>query len=102
RVAAEDPWVDVIFARINPGKKRMDEDASVEEVANTLRLARANGKGVVGMKIYGAGEWNSEEQRRQSLKYALEGGLVDAMTIGSLSPEQFDDTVRNTESVLRG
>jgi aryl-alcohol dehydrogenase-like predicted oxidoreductase len=100
RVAAEDPWVEVIFARINPGHKRMDSDASVEQVADTLKLARANGKGVVGMKIYGAGDWTSPEQRRASLDYALHGGLVDAMTIGHVSSAQFDDTVANIEAVL--
>ena len=41
RQAAEDPWVDVIFARVNPGGVRMDPDASVEQVNETLRLARA-------------------------------------------------------------
>jgi len=101
RVAAEDPWVEVIFARINPGRKRMDDDASVEQVADTLRLARANGKGVVGMKIYGAGDWTSPEQRRASLDYALHGGLVDGMTIGHVSAAQFDDTVANIEAVLK-
>jgi aryl-alcohol dehydrogenase-like predicted oxidoreductase len=101
RVAAEDPWVDVIFARINPGHRRMDEDATTEQVAETLQLARANGKGVVGMKIYGSGEWQSPEQRRQSLAYALDG-LVDAMTIGHVSSAQFDDTVANIEAVLAG
>lgn len=100
RVAAEDPWVDVILARINPGRKRMDPDASVEQVAATLRLARDRGKGVVGMKIYGSGQWQSPEQRRQSLKLAFGGGLVDAVTIGHMSPEQVDDTITNMEAVL--
>ena len=100
RVAAEDPWTDVILARINPGKKRMDEDASVEQVADTLRLARKNGKAVIGMKIYGAGEWNSVEQRKQSLRYALQNQLIDAMTIGTMNSAQLDDTITNIEQVL--
>jgi aryl-alcohol dehydrogenase-like predicted oxidoreductase len=100
RVAAEDPWVDVIFARINPGHKRMDPDGSVEQVAETLRRARANGKGVVGMKIYGSGQWQTPEQRRQSLQLALGAGLVDAVTIGHLSTAQIDDTIANMERVL--
>lgn len=100
RVAAEDPWVDVILARINPGHRRMDPDASTEQVAETLRLARHNGKGVVGMKIYGSGQWQSPQQRQQSLRFAIDGDLVDAMTIGHLSVAQFDDTVANLEAAL--
>lgn len=100
RVAAEDPWVDVILARINPGGKVMDEDASVEQVADTLRLARANGKGVIGMKIYGAGKYNSPDERRKSLRMALTTGVADALTIGSTSTQQFDDTLANMNAVL--
>jgi aryl-alcohol dehydrogenase-like predicted oxidoreductase len=102
KVAAEHPWVDVIFARINPGGKNMDQDASVAEVRATLVRARANGKAVIGMKVYGNGNWASPEQRRESLRTAFEDGLVDAVTIGHLSTEQFDDTSQNLASVLGG
>jgi aryl-alcohol dehydrogenase-like predicted oxidoreductase len=100
RVAAQDPWVEVLFARINPGHERMDPDGTVEQVADTLRLARANGKGVVGMKIYGAGHWRTPEQRRQSLELALTGGVTDAITIGHVSTDQIDDTIDNMNAVL--
>ncbi len=102
RVAAQDPWVDVLFARINPGHQRMDPDGTVEQVADTLRLARANGKGVVGMKIYGAGHWRTPEQRRQSLELALTTGVTDAISIGHVSCSQIDDTIDNMNAVLAG
>jgi 1-deoxyxylulose-5-phosphate synthase len=91
KVAAEHPWVDVILARINPGGKSMDQDASI-----------ADGKAVVGMKVYGNGGWATPEQRRESLRSAFEDGLVDAVTIGHLSTDQFDDTLQNLGSVLGG
>lgn len=100
RVAAQDPWVEVLFARINPGHQRMDPDGTVEQVAEALRLARANGKGVVGMKIYGAGHWSTPEQRRQSLQLALTTGVTDAITIGHVSCSQIDDTIDNMNAVL--
>lgn len=100
KVAAEHPWVDVIFARINPGGKAMDQDASVDDVRATLVRARQNGKAVIGMKVYGNGNWASPEQRRESLRSAFRDGLVDAVTIGHLSPEQFDDSAANLAAVL--
>ena len=100
RQAAEDPWVDVIFARVNPAGVRMDPDASVDQVNETLKLARANGKGVVGMKIYGEGGYAGDDQRLGSLRSAFENGLVDAITVGHMSDTQFDDTIANLESVL--
>jgi predicted aldo/keto reductase-like oxidoreductase len=100
KLAAEHPWVDVILARINPGGKNMDQDASIEDVRATLVRARANGKAVIGMKVYGNGSWASPEQRRESMRTAFADGLVDAVTIGHLSTDQFDDTLQNIGSAL--
>lgn len=100
RQAALDPWVDVIFARVNPAGIRMDEDASVDQVNETLQLARANGKGVVGMKIYGEGGYSQDDQRLESLGSAFANDLVDAITVGHTSEAQFDDTVANLQRVL--
>ncbi|MFN8093897.1 MAG: aldo/keto reductase [Vicinamibacteria bacterium] len=93
--AADLPWVDVILARINHrgGEKFMCDD-TVEAISATLRRARANGKTVVGMKIFGAGTLTKPEERQASLKYVLGEGLVDAMTIGMSDPAQVTDNVR--------
>lgn len=99
KVAAEDPWVDVIFARINDKQKKMDGDP--REVAPVLKKARANGKFVVGMKIYGCGDLTASEHRDQSLRYVLGNDLIDAMTIGFDKPEQVDDTLEHVTRVLR-
>jgi len=101
RVAAEHPWVDVILARINPEHKRMDEDAGTDEVATTLKMARANGKGVIGMKIFGCGDIKTKEGRKASLEYALHGGLVDSMTIGFTAPEQISEAMDHIDGILK-
>ena len=94
KAAAKHPWVDVIFARINHrGGSEFSCDDTAEEIAKTLRLARANGKAVVGMKIFGAGRLTKPEERDASLAYVLGGGVVDAITIGMTSVEQVDDSV---------
>jgi hypothetical protein len=80
----------------------VDEDASAVELERTLRLARANGKGVVGMKIYGAGQFAGPDQRKQSLRHVLDNQLVDAMTIGHVSEAQLDDTIGNIDAALTG
>jgi hypothetical protein len=103
KVAANEPWVDVIFSRINPGAKSMDVEtpARVPEVAETLKTARRNGKFVVGMKIFGAGELVAQEQRDASLRYVWGNKLVDAMTIGFEKPPQVDDTINHLNRVMR-
>ena len=101
--AAQDPWVDVIFSRINPGAKVMDVRTPdrVNEVAETLKSARRNGKFVVGMKIYGAGQLVAQEQRDESLRFVWGNNLVDAMTIGFEKPAQVNDTIGHLTRVLR-
>ena len=94
KVAASHPWVDVIFARINhKGGPDYAMDGSAEEVAGVLKLARANGKAVIGMKIFGAGKLIKPEEKDASLRYVLGNGLVDAITIGMKTTEEVDDTL---------
>ncbi|MCP5522990.1 MAG: aldo/keto reductase [Verrucomicrobiales bacterium] len=101
KVAAEHPWVDVILARINhKGGKEYSCDASVEELMPVLKQARANGKVVLGMKIFGAGKLTSPEDKDASLKFVVENGLVDAITIGTTDPGQVEDTVARVNKAL--
>jgi hypothetical protein len=74
------------------GGKAVMMDGSREEVESVLRTARANGKAVIGMKIFGEGRLS--DQREACMKYAQELGLLDAMTIGFHTPEQIDDVLR--------
>lgn len=98
KVAATHPWTDVLLARINNGGLSMD--GSVEEVTAVLKQARANGKIVIGMKIFGEGKLTSPEQKDSSLKYVFENELVDAITIGMMEPKHVGDTIRRANKVL--
>jgi len=99
KVAAADPWTDVLLARINNGGVSMD--ASVEEVTALLKRARANGKIVIGMKIFGANKLTSPEQKDASLKYVFDNELVDAITIGMMKPQEVGDTIRRANKAIK-
>jgi aryl-alcohol dehydrogenase-like predicted oxidoreductase len=100
KLAAENPWVDVIFARINNrGGREFSMDGSVEQVSAVLRTARDNGKAVVGMKIFGAGKLVEPEQKDASLNYVFSNRLVDAVTIGMLKNSEIDDTLERMARV---
>src|SRR5882762_8190026 len=53
KVAANHPWVEVDLARINPAQAQMD--ANPATVVSVLKQMKAASKGVIGMKILGAG-----------------------------------------------
>jgi len=100
KVASEHPWTDVVLARINNVGQSAYMDATVEEVTAVLKQARANGKVVIGMKLFGAGRITEPAQRDASLKYVFENQLVDAMTIGMMSPAQVDNSIERIDATF--
>jgi aryl-alcohol dehydrogenase-like predicted oxidoreductase len=92
KTAVAHPWVDVVLARINHmGGAKYKMDGTVAEITETLKLARANGKTVIGMKIFGEGTLIKPEEKDASLKFVLNSGIVDAITIGMSKIEEVDD-----------
>lgn len=90
RAAAKSPWVQVDLARINPARVAMDAD--VATVVSVLREMKQAGKGVIGMKILGAGQLRNRVD--ESLQYALALDCVDCFTIGAESRAEMEDLVR--------
>ncbi len=101
KVACTHPWTDVVLARINNAGKEAAMDAPVEEVTPVLKQARASGKVILGMKVFGAGKLTQPEQKDASLKFVWGNGLVDAVTIGMLSPQEIDDTIERMNKALK-
>jgi predicted aldo/keto reductase-like oxidoreductase len=102
KVASENPWVDVIFARVNHKCGREYScDGSVAEISGVLKTARKNGKAVVGMKIFGEGRLVKPEEKDASLKFVLGNDLVDAITIGMLKTSEVDDTFARISQVTK-
>ena len=89
KTAANTDWVQVDLARINPAGIAMD--AKPEVVIPVLREMKAKGKGVIGMKILGAGRLR--DRADECLQYALSLDCVDCFTIGAESQGELKDLV---------
>ena len=85
KTAAKTPWVEVDLARINPAGVAMDAD--VNTVVKVLREMKKAGKGIIGMKILGAGRLRNRAD--ECLQFALAQNVVDCFTIGSESAQEF-------------
>src|SRR5229473_797036 len=90
KTAARTPWVEVDLARINPAQVAMD--AAPQTVIGVLREMKAAGKGVIGMKILGAGKLRNKVD--ESLQFALSLDCVDCFTIGAESRAELADLVQ--------
>jgi aryl-alcohol dehydrogenase-like predicted oxidoreductase len=90
RTAAKEPWVEVDLARINPAQVAMD--APPATVISVLKEMKAAGKGIIGMKILGAGRLRNKAD--ECLQFALAQDCVDCFTIGSESRAEMEDLLR--------
>lgn len=99
KTAAKTDWVQVDLARINPAGVAMD--ASPDIVLPVLRDMKAQGKGIIGMKILGAGKLRNRAD--ECLQYALSLDCVDVFTIGAESRAELEDLSRKIASAsVRG
>jgi 1-deoxyxylulose-5-phosphate synthase len=79
--AAATDWVDVDLARYNAVGAVMD--APPPQVLKVLERMKANGKGIIGMKILGAGQLRDRVD--EALQVALATEALDGFTIGAES-----------------
>lgn len=90
RTAAAEPWVEVDLARINPAGVAMDADPNA--VLAVLRDMQKKGKGVIGMKILGAGKLRGRAD--ECLQFALSLDCVDCFTIGAENRSEMEGLVK--------
>ncbi len=97
KTAADEPWVDVIHVRINPYGHRTD--GPMEEVIPVLQRARSAGKGLIGMKLIGEGQFDPQ-QRKRTLKFVMDTGCIDCLTVGFEKPGEIDEFLVNVRERL--
>ena len=90
RAAAASPWVEIDLVRLNPIGSHMD--AEPETVISVVKQMRAQGKGIVGMKILGQGDLR--DRPAEAVRYALGTGMLDAFTIGAESQKEQNNLVQ--------
>lgn len=107
RAYAGNPWLDVVLMRVNHDGTRMDnlrDEAGVpgvrEEVLPTIEKVHGQGTGVLGMKIMGEGKFITPEQRDASIKFVMQFGKVDAVTIGFKSTAEIDEAIERMNTHL--
>ncbi len=95
KVAAKSPWLDVCLCRINPAGVRMD--APTEQVLPLMADLKANGKGVLGMKVLGEGQLRDRVD--EALRFAVTKDAVHAFTIGVESRAELKDLLERIPKV---
>jgi predicted aldo/keto reductase-like oxidoreductase len=100
-------WLDVAQMRVNHDGVKMDtlrgddkEKGDVPSITARIGEVHKQGTGVIGMKIMGEGRFTAAEQRDASLKFVMNLGTVDAVTIGYKSTAEIDEAIERINTHL--
>lgn len=104
-------WVDVQLVRVNPQGVMMDtpdtkswnaesNESHVAPVMEQIKKMHAQGRGIIGMKIIGEGRFTKPEDREKSIRFTMQSGLVDAVTIGFKNTGEIDEAIKRINSAL--
>src|SRR5450631_3209300 len=100
-------WLDIAMIRMNHNGTKMDsEDArdqvpgSVDEVVAHTKKVHAQGMGVISMKLCGEGRFTRPEDRDAAMKFAMNRGAVDAVTIGFKNTAEIDEAIERMGRVM--
>jgi predicted aldo/keto reductase-like oxidoreductase len=109
--AVDIDFVDVHLVRLNPQGAHMDtpeqtwnaiSNAShVAPVVSQVKRMRQKGRGVIGMKLIGNGDFTRAEDREKAIRYVMQSNLTDAVTIGFKSPAEIDEAIERINRAYR-
>jgi predicted aldo/keto reductase-like oxidoreductase len=109
--AVKSDWTETHLVRINPMGRYMDTPTpkevwnrnlavDVDPVMEQIKSMHAKGHGVIGMKIFGNGDFKDPADREKSLRFAMSKPEINAIVIGLVSPEQIDEAIQKVNSIL--
>ena len=99
QAAKKSDWVQVDLARFNPAGASMDAD--VPTVTKVLKEMKEKGKGIIGMKVLGAGQLTNRVD--ECLQFHLSHDFIDCFTIGQENATEHDDLLKRIpEASVRG
>src|SRR5882672_6075676 len=101
-------WLEIAMIRMNhngtrmdtPEQREVDIPGNVDEVVTHTKKVHAQGMGVISMKLCGEGRFTRAEDRDAAMKFAMNLGCVDAVTIGFKNTAEIDEAIERMNRVL--
>jgi aryl-alcohol dehydrogenase-like predicted oxidoreductase len=106
RLVPGNKWLDVAMIRMNHTGASMDAEdydtrgpGDVNEVVKHVKQAKAEGMGVISMKLIGEGVFNHED-RQKAMRFAFKKAGVDCVTVGYKNTAEIDEAIDNLNLAL--
>lgn len=108
RTAATSDWPQVHLVRVNPQAKHIDgpeetwskSGNDIAPVLQQLKIMHAKGRGVIGMKLVGDGDFQKAEDREQAARFAMAQPEINAVVIGFKNRQEVDEAIQRIDRAL--
>jgi predicted aldo/keto reductase-like oxidoreductase len=109
QAASRSDWNEVHLVRVNPQGVHMDhaggdsgrKPADIDPVLAEIKAMHEKGRGVIGMKICGNGDFaNDPAAREKSIRFAVNNSNIDAIVIGMRSTREIDENIEVVNRAL--
>jgi 1-deoxyxylulose-5-phosphate synthase len=100
-------WLDIAMIRMNHKGAHMDAEnyntsgpGNVDEVVTHMKQVKAQGMGVISMKLVGEGSFTTREDRQAAMRFAFNHAGVDCVTVGYKNTAEIDEAIENLNLAL--
>jgi aryl-alcohol dehydrogenase-like predicted oxidoreductase len=100
-------WLEIAMIRMNHNGTKMDAEdyntsgaGNVSEVVTHVKQVRAEGMGVISMKLAGEGAFTTREDRQAAMRFAFNNAGVDSVTVGYKNTAEVDEAIENLNLAL--
>lgn len=101
-------WLEIAMIRMNHNGTKMDTleardpdiPGDVDEVVEHTKKVHREGMGVISMKLCGEGRFTRAEDRDAAMKFAMNLGCVDSVTIGFKNTAEIDEAIERMDRVM--
>ncbi len=109
KAATVSGWPEVHLVRVNPQGVAMDgPDVSwnytapndIAPVMEQIKIMHDKGRGVIGMKLIGNGEFKDPADREKAIRFNMACKDIDAVVIGFTSEQQVDEAIERINRAL--
>ena len=108
RTATASDWPDVHLVRVNPQAKHIDGPEEhwnkpgndINPVLEQIKKMHAKGRGIIGMKLVGDGDFHDPADREKAARFAMAQPEISAVVIGFKSVKEIDEAIQRIDRAL--
>jgi len=108
RTATTSDWPEVHLVRVNPQAVWIDgpeetwnkSGTDIAPVVKEIKAMHAKGRGVIGMKLIGNGEFRNADDREKAARFVMAMNEIDAVVVGFRSRQEIDEAIERINRAL--